>query len=509
MRTRKAFLNITMAAVCQIVTLICGLITPRLILSSFGSTYNGVINSATQFLGMISILTLGITGATRVALYKTLGNGDALGTSRIMKATKRYMRKVALCLIAYAALLCLIYPYISHNDLNKTENALLIAVVSIGVFAQYFFGISNHTLLQADQASYIVYALDIGKTIANLAVVALLIKLGRSIYEVKLGSSLVFLITPAIMNAYVRRRYKLTNDCEPDETGIKERGAVAFHSVANLVHNNVDLVLLTLFADAKLISVYTVYYLVVGKIKQLTQVVTSGIEAAFGNMWARGEYKTLKKNFRAYEYVMFTFTAVVFTCVGLLILPFISNYTYGVTDIDYIRPALAVLITFAEAFHCVRQPYLTLVQATGFYKETKNGAMFEALINLAISLILINVIGIEGVIIGTLAANLFRTAQYALFVSKTVIHRSILEVVMRTVWLFATSAAIVAVSLPLLHLISFPSGWGGWILMGFTVFCMACVVTFVSSLIFYRSDLSFVFGILKRMFRRKKNSKAS
>lgn len=56
----------------------------------------------------------------------------------------------------------------------------------------------------------------------------------------------------------------LTNKCEPDNTGIEQRGAVAFLSIAKLIHQNVDLVLLTFFTDAKIISVYTVYYLVGG-----------------------------------------------------------------------------------------------------------------------------------------------------------------------------------------------------------------------------------------------------
>ena len=503
MRTEKAFKNMVLAAIYQIVSVICGLITPRLILEAFGSTYNGVINSAAHFLSMISVLTLGITGATRVALYKTLGKDDREGTSAIMKATKIYMRKVALCVIAYAAVLCLVYPYISHNDLNKTQNAAIIAIVSIGTFAQYFFGISNQTLLQADQASYIVYALDTVKIIVNTLLTALLIKLGRSVYEVKLVSSIVFFITPAVMNAYVRRKYQLSSKCEPDNTGIKERGAVAFHSIANLIHNNVDLVLLTLFTDAKVISVYTVYYLVVGKIKQLMQVVTSGIEAAFGNMWARGEMESLKRNFRANEYVMFTFTAVVFSCVGLLILPFLRRYTYGVTDIEYIRPLLAVLITAAEAFYCIRQPYLMLVQAAGFYRETKNGAMAEALLNLAVSLVLINLIGIEGVILGTLAANLFRTCQYAAFVSKHILERSIKEIVLRFIWLVLTGAVIIFVSLFAEDRIAFSEGWMGWIAEGFVVFGIAAAITAVSSLLFYGNDVKYLISVVKRMLRRR------
>ena len=68
-----------------------------------------------------------------------------------------------------------------------------------------------------------------------------------------------------------------------------------------MVHDNTALVVLTLFTDAKIISVYTVYYLVIGKIKSLLQIVTSGIEAAFANMWVKEEYDTLKRNFSGFE----------------------------------------------------------------------------------------------------------------------------------------------------------------------------------------------------------------
>lgn len=502
MRTKKAMKNMMAAMIYQIVAIICGLITPRLILSSFGSTFNGVVNSATQFLSMISILTLGITGATRVTLYRTLANEDVLGTSRIMKATKLYMKKVGLCVIGYAAILTLIYPYISHNELSNRQNAAIIAIVSIGIFAQYFFGISNQTLLQADQASYVTYGLDILKTIVNTILVAVLIKLGGNIYIVKLGSSIVFLITPIIMEVYVRKKYSLTNNCEPDNTGIEQRGAVAFLSIANLIHQNVDLVLLTLFTDAKIISVYTVYYLVVGKIKQLMQIVTTGMEAAYGNMWAKREMEALNRNFKGFEYIMFTFTAVIFSCAGLLIIPFIRRYTAGINDVEYCRIDLAILITIAEAFYCIRQPYMTLVQATGHYKETKNGSAVEAILNLAISLSLVKIIGITGVIIGTLVANIFRTIQYVLFISKRVLNRNVSEVIKRIIWTIGTSGVIIGSSLLIIQYLVFSSGWLGWIIEAIIVFIIACVISFFASILFYKEDFKLILAIGKRMLKR-------
>lgn len=503
MRKKKAFFNMSSSLIYQIVAIICGLITPRLILSSFGSTYNGVVSSATQFLSMINILTLGITGSTRVALYKTLANNDILGTSRLVKATEIYMRKVSLGVIFYAIFLCVFYPVFSHNELTFVQNASLIAVVSIGTFAEYFFGITNRTLLQADQATYIINIADIGKTILNTFAVALLIKFNCSIYVVKLGSSLVFLLAPALVSLYIHKKYSLDNKCEPDDTGIKNRGAVAFHSIANIIHQNCDLVVLTLFADAKLISVYTIYYLVIGKIRNLMQVFTTGMEAAFGDMWVKKEIDALQCNFRVFEYLMFTFTTIIFSCVGVLILPFISLYTKSVTDINYIRLDLAVCVTIAEAMYCIRQPYLTLVYATGSYEETKNGAAIEAAMNIILSVVLVKYIGITGVVIGTFCANLFRTAQFSIYVSKNILYRNIFVVIKRVVWVILNSFVIILLSILIQNLIVFNQNWFGWIFQAICVFIIACFVTVIMSLIFYIDDFKKLIEAGVVVFKKK------
>lgn len=503
MRTKKALFNIISGMGYQMVAIICGLITPRLILYSFGSTYNGVINSATQFLNMINILTFGITGTTRVALYKTLANYDMFGTSRIMKATKIYMQKVGVTVVIYALLLCLLYPLFAKNDLTRRENMLIIAIVSIGTFAQFFFGLSNTTLLNADQASYIVNTVNIIKTLINTICVAILIWIGASIFVVKLGSSIIFFIAPVVLEIYVRKKYSLTNKCESDNVVLKGRGAVVFHQVANIIHDNTDIVILTLFVDAKLISVYTVYYLVIGKVKTLLQVFTSGMEAAFGQMLVKHEMETLQKSFRTYEFLIFSFTAVVFSCVGVLILPFVSVYTQGITDVNYYRMDLAILITITEAAYCVRQPYLLLVYAAGKYKETRIGAMLEAAINVCLSLILVQKMGIVGVVIGTLVANIFRTVQYSYYISKNILHRDIKEFAKRVLWLITCILVSVFLSLNAKNALSFQTNWSAWIVEAIMVFSIALLTTAIMSTVSYRNDQLNLISYAKRAITKR------
>ena len=488
-RTQKAFLNMSTSLVAQIVSIICGLITPRLILTNFGSTYNGVTASATQFLGMLNILTLGITGATRIALYKPLAENDTLTVSRLMKASKQYMRKLSMCVVAYIVALCIVYPLVSTNDLTWAQNVVLILIVGISSLANYLFGVNNTILLQASQSNYVTNIADTIKIIINTVCTAFLISFGCSIYTVKLGSSLIYFVAPLIISIYIHRKFTLTNDCEPLETEGKSRKAVAAHSIANIIHDNVDLVTLTFFVDAKMISVYTVYNTIVSKIKMLLRVFTSGMEAAFGDMWVKREYNTLARSFKTYEYMMFTLTTVIFSCVGILSLPFVRVYTSGVNDINYILPTFAALVTIAEGIYCIRQPYMTLVYATGSYEQTKKVAIVEAGINLTLSIVLVNVMGISGVIMATIVANLFCTSMFIYFTSKRILKRSISVVILRVIWVLLCIALTTVLSNIIGKAIAYSVSWIGWLVEAIIVFTISVVITLLMSLLFYRDDL--------------------
>lgn len=300
----------------------------------------------------------------------------------------------------------------------------------------------------------------------------------------------------------LRKKYCLLIDCEADESALKQRSSAMFHSIANIIHDNTDVLLLTLFTDVKTISVYTVYYIVVKNIKSIMQNFVTGLEAAFGNMWAKKEYTAFKKNFETYEFLIFSFSSVVFTCVGLLLVEFIRLYTSGISDVNYIKYDFAILVTVAEGVFCIRQPYITIVQAAGKYKETRKGAMVEALLNLAISLILVQYIGLNGVIIGTLIANVFRTTQYAFYSSKELLDRKISAFWGICSWHILNSSIICFVYSCICQINI--TNWMSWLLCGVIAFVVAMVVTIGSAYVFYRKQLIHAFRIVNKMVWRKR-----
>ncbi len=493
------------AALLEVVMLVCGLILPRLILSHYGSAYNGITSSAKQFLSAISILNVGVAGTTRVALYKSLAENDLKRTNAIVRATALHMRKVGIVLTVYAAALMILYPLFVDTGYGWFEVAPLIFAASLSSFGRYFFSTAYKALLMADQSVYIANIFSIVVNILNTLVNIVLIYAGCTIQVVRLSAAVVLLLNPVLLSVYVRKKYEIDTHCEPDNSALSLRRDVMAHSIANIVHDHTDVVVLTIFTDVKIVSVYTVYNLVMNALKKTQMVFTSGTEGLFGNMWAKGEHSKIRENLGYYEFIVGCFVSVVFSTTLVMILQFISLYTHGVHDVEYILPSYALVITIAQAFYCFRSPYLTLVQGAGQYKQTKTGAYFEAGINLLLSILLVQYVGIVGVAVGTLAANVFRTCQYALYSDNHLVKRGHLVFIKRILWASANVCIICFLSNMVVSTIRCDS-WFRWVITAFFVTVFSIVVTFVSALVFYRHDLHGVKGILLRVIRRRRKA---
>ena len=86
------------------------------------------------------------------------------------------------------------------------------------------------------------------------------------------------------------------------------------------------------------VSIYAVYNMIANGIRQLIMTLSTGFQAMFGNMLANHESKELNTRFKKYEWTMHTIVVIMFSCVGILIVPFISVYTKGINDANYYQP---------------------------------------------------------------------------------------------------------------------------------------------------------------------------
>ena len=340
MRSKKALMNTTASLLLQFVTVICGFIVPRIIIGTYGSEVNGLASSITQFLGYITLFESGVGGVVRAALYKPLADNDINKISSIVKATENFFRKIALIFIGYMLVLAGLFPVLVNKSFDWVFTASLVVIIGISTFAQYYFGMTYTVLTQADQRRYVTAVLQIFTVILNAILVVIFAKLGASVHVLKLGTAAVYVLRPIILNIYVKRKYQLEKSAKPDKQAIKQRWDGLGHHIAYFVNLNADVVILTLFSKVSAafsiaeVSVYTVYHAVVYGIVSVTSSISSGIEAGFGNMIAKNEKENLNKKFGIYEFLSYIIVTVMFTCAGILIVPFVKVYTAGITDVS-------------------------------------------------------------------------------------------------------------------------------------------------------------------------------
>lgn len=425
MRSKKAVYNIITNLILQIIVIIYGFIVPKIIISKYGSITNGLISSITQFLAYISLLESGFGPIVKSILYKPIASKNKQEIRNILKASETFFRKIALIFLIYIFLLCVFYPYLINNNFSYLYTVSLILIISISTFAEYFFGMTYTLYIQANQRTYIISLIQVFTYIISATLIIILAKFNISVHIIKLVSCLVFLLRPLLLNIYVKKKFNINFKNVDKKYSIKQKWDGLAQHIASVIHSNTDITLLTIFCTLGDVSVYAVYYLVIKGIRSLIMSFINGIDALFGDMMAKKETDNMNRKFGMYEELYFTICTIIFTCSMLLITPFISVYTRGINDVNYIRYFFGYLIVISEYIWAIRQPYNELVKAAGHFKETKKGAWVECTLNIVVSMIFIFKYGIIGVAIGTIVAMTIRTIEFIYHANKYILGRNI------------------------------------------------------------------------------------
>ncbi len=502
MRGKKAALNTVFNLLQELVSVVCSLILPRLILSAFGSKYNGLTTSITQFLACAVLLRSGLGGATRAALYKPLADHDKRQISAIVNATGRYMRRIGLILSATILVFAAIYPAFVRGEFDWLFTFTLVLIIGAGTFAESFFGITYVIVLQADQQLWISSLITMLCTIMNTIIASILILCGASIHIVKLGSALVFVLHPIVLAMYVNKKYQIDKTVPPNNLAISQRWDAFWHQFSFFVMNNTDIMVLTAFSNLLEVSVYSVYNTVLRGLRRVITSFSTSQEAAYGNMIAKGQYDLLRENISVMEMVMYGISTVIYTCAGVLILDFVGIYTKGITDVNYIRPAFAYIMLLANFFSGIRVPYQMVVQAAGHYRQTKAVIMVEPVLNIVLSIILVFKYGLIGVAIGTLVATVYKTILFAYYMRKHIVKRSWLVTICKCLASFGEIALILLImhNLPIPQPINYLS----WIQKAIITGVISMVIVIGGNYLLFRQDFYMVLRRIVNVFRPSK-----
>lgn len=503
MRSKKTVLNIFSSLSLQIIVIISSLIVPKLIISSFGSDVNGLVTSITQFLAYITLLESGIGPVVKAALYKPLATKNKHEIVNILKSTEKFFKTIGKIFIVYLILLFMFYPILVNNEFNYLYTISLILIISISTFFEYFFGLTYQLFLDAKQESYVINFLRIGTYILNIIAVIILIKLNSNIHIVKLVSGMIFIIRPIITNLYVKKKNNINLEEADDNYKLEKKWDGLAQHIAAIIHGNTDITLLTLSSKLSEVSVYSVYYLIINGVKKITSSFTGGIDALFGDMLAKGENEKLSKTFNLYEIIYFSIITIFYICTLVLIVPFVSVYTKNISDVNYLRPTFAMILTLSEFVWSIRLPYSSITLAAGHFKETRIGAWVEVFTNIVISTILVIKHGIIGVVIGTLIAMIIRTIEFIYHSNKYILKRNIILTLKK---IFIMLIEVLVITLICHNYINIEIiNYQSWVLYGIIIFVICTMIIMIINYIVFNKESKELIAFIKKYIKKRRN----
>lgn len=402
----------------QILTISVGIIIPRLVLVNLGSEANGLLSSIGNILAYMSLLEAGVGTATLQALYKPCAINDQKSINSIMAATDYFYRRTGRIYLLIVFALSIGYSLFVKSSLSRIDIFLVVLFAGISGVLSYYFQGKYKILLTAEGKSYLnTNIVTIIQILTNITK-AILLYIGFGVVAVQVSGFVFNIAQISVYIIYMRRCYPWLNmEVKPDLEAINQRNAVLIHQISGLIFSNTDVLLLTLFTSLKEVSVYTMYAMIYGMVKALAVVLYDSYTYALGQVYNINRKRFLKL-FDAYEILTLIITFSLYCICRYLMNPFLAIYTSGVNDISYVNPYLPWLFAVFYLLHNGRTSSATVINIAQRFQDTKWRSIFESIINITVSVVCVIRFGIYGVLLGTIAALLYRSNDMIIYAAR-------------------------------------------------------------------------------------------
>lgn len=420
MRTKRFALNFLSDFIPQAVILVLSVYKMSIMLTKLGDDQFGVYQLFSQIVAYLILIEGGVGSATLFRLYQPIREGNRKQVASIIKTSKYVFNIICLLIVGIGGLLMLVVPFFIKQtalEMSYIQFSFLLYVISQ---ASYYFTVTERTVFDAHQKKYIpnvVYqTVNIVRTVAEIVVVML----GGRLLSIVVSLLVISLLANLVLKLIYLKHYgTISTRGKKDFTMLKDVKHLAVNTVGNLVANNIDILILSKILGSTSVVIYSMYNFIVVSLKGLIEKITGAIMSPIGDLILENRAKAFRV-FKEFALAM-NFIALAI-CVPLL---FSIN---GFVDVVYkgnVQTTQVLAMLFCGLLYCelARIPLKVYTLSSGFFKDVKNFVIAESILNLTLSLFLVQKIGVAGVLIGTIASFLLAD----LIPKAIVVHRRIFQ----------------------------------------------------------------------------------
>ncbi len=425
MKYRNGILSAWFGILQQLLTLIFGLIVPRLFIKTMGSEVNGLLGSLGNLYSYLALVEAGVGTVAIQALYGPLGRDNKKDINQIMTAVANYYNKAGFLYLLGVIAISVLYPLTVTTSVPPLTVFLLTALSGAGGVINFWVHGKYMVLLRAEGKRYLMSIVTMTVYVVQNFLKIFMLSRGYDVIAIHVGYFIISLCQMAFYFYYIKKNYKWLDLKEtPNKEALNQSNAVFVQQITWMICNNTDILVLTYFArDLKAVSVYSVYLMVYNTIEKLFSTFFGSFHYLLGQ-----KYNTDKEDYmrmhRVYESLSMSGSFALYTIAFLLTTPFMKVYTAGITDIAYVDKYLPFLFAFMHLLSSGREASSRVINFAGHFRQMKWRTVLESTINIVASIALVYTLGIYGVLLGTIIAYLYRTNDIILYANKKILGRN-------------------------------------------------------------------------------------
>ncbi|MBQ3435954.1 MAG: hypothetical protein IJH13_02940 [Bacilli bacterium] len=405
MRVKKSFLNAFFGALILVIRSVLLFAVRIVFVKTLGKTLLGVDSLFTNILVVLSIADAGISTAISFNLYKPLSEKNYKKISSLMTFYKKAYKRLGIIVLGAGVLFM---PFLSIIVKENITNLYLFYLIYLFSTVVTYFISYKDSLLTADQNFY-KSSMIVGTTyilMYVLRIVFLLIWPNFLVFA--LIQPIMIIIQRVLVNRYITKCYPMVDFDYKEEIPKKEQKQI-FKNVKSMFLNKIgyflvngsDNIIISAIPSLGLgtVAIYTNYYSVVGAIDTIIAKAISGVTSSYGDL-AVVESKDVQENvFNVLSFVNFIIYGLFGVGFFFLLTPLIKICFGSSFDISTVT-----LLVLCLNFYLVGmiRPLDIIKEATGNYYQDRYVNIFQAIINIVLSIVLGKLYGLFGVVLATL-----------------------------------------------------------------------------------------------------------
>ena len=413
-RTKNSLRNLVTGIGSNLLLTVIRFVCRTVLISTLGSAYLGINGLFSDILSMLSLTELGLDVAMNYKLYKPLAENDMPRIRALMHFYKYAYIIVGSAILVLGAILIPFLPTLIKDYDSITALGLSPVVIFLLFLSQsassYLFFASKNAILKANQEEYILSVIGfVSQFILNIAQIVTLVLFKNFLIYIALsiGFSVLsnFLIALVAQKKYPEAFKKSSDRLSKDEIKdlFKDLGGAFIYKVNNTVLRGTDNLIISSFIGLTVVGFYSNYLLLFTTITVILDRFFGAFRASLGNLYAK---ESIEKRYAFFEISNFL-AALLYGTAGVGVAVCMDELLVAWIGTEYVIPQpLAIMIGAQLITLGIKTSLGQIRYVTGAYRQVWYRPLISIVINLAVSLVMVNLIGIYGVVLGTLCADI-------------------------------------------------------------------------------------------------------